>query len=345
MKKRILALCLLISLCLPLLASCSQEKKQTAETFEYFNTYSTLTVYCGKEEFSLYREEFLSTLKQYHQLFDIYNSYDGATNLKDVNERAPLSAVKISSELFDALTLGKDIHSLTSGKCNIALGTVTSIWHDIREAAQNAPENIIFPTQEVIDDALLHTDINALELDRENLTVRFSDERLSLDFGAIAKGYVTSLLCDKLIALGCKSFLINLGGNVASYGKKPKNATWSALVKNPFEDNSLGYNEIIYLNSETLVTSGSYQRFFIYDNKRYSHIIDSDSGYPAERFESVSVQAHYSSSALADALSTALFCMSYEEGCSLVSSLDGVSALWIFNDGSYKTSEGFGGTK
>lgn len=345
MAKRIISLILILLLSASSLCACSKSAKQTAECFDYFDTYSSLTSYCEKENFEIYEKEFHSLLKQYHELFDIYNSYGDVVNLKALNEQAAISPVRVCDELFDALMLASNLHSITQGKFNVSIGALTSIWHDARIKSLESPESAYIPSQDEISDALIHTDIRDLILDESNHTVFFADSRLSLDFGAIAKGYVASLLYERLVSLGCDNFLINLGGNVVSYGKKPQGKPWLVMVENPLEDKSLGYNEEIALEGETLVTSGSYQRFFTYNEKQYSHIIDPSSGYPADIFTSVSIQAPASSSALADALSTALFCISYEDGRALVERLEGVEALWIFKDGAYKATSGFGGTK
>lgn len=345
MKKRLIALILLTVLILPSLCSCSNEEKQTAERFDCFDTYSVLTVYCSDEEFEAYKQEFDAILLQYHELFDIYHSYDGVINLNTLNSQASVSPVRVSNELFDALKYAKELYTITNGKCNVALGALTSIWHDARLNAQDSPQNAYLPNEQSIIEALLHVDINAIILNEADKTVYFTDDALRLDFGSIAKGYVASLLYERLISVECEGFLINLGGNIVSHGKKPDGEAWRTKIENPFNDTSLGYNEVITLGDETLVTSGSYQRYFTYNEKQYSHIIDTDSGYPADIFTSVSVLADAKSSALADALSTALFCMSYEDGLALVRSIKGVSALWIFKDGSIKASSDFGGAK
>lgn len=346
MKKRILAIFLTAFLCSSLLFSCAKSEKHTVESFEYFDTYSSLTLYCDENKLSIYESEFKDTLEKYHELFDIYNSYDGIINLKHLNENASIAPVTVSSELFEALEYAKELSSLTNGKFNLALGAITSIWHNVRESASQENEALSFPSENEISDALSHTDLGSLVLNSSDSSVFFKDPRLALDLGGIAKGYVASLLCERLILAGCESFLINLGGNVVAFGKKPSGESWSAAVENPFNSASLGYNEVISLHNSTLVTSGSYQRFFTYHGKSYSHIINPQSGYPADGFSSVSVKAPHSKSALADALSTALFCMSYEEGLELVSSIEGVSAIWVFNDGSYKiSSDSFGGAQ
>lgn len=345
MKKRILSIILLSALILPSLFSCSKISKETAESFDCFDTYSSLTVYCEKNEFEAYEKEFNSVTKKYHELFDIYNAYDGVTNLKILNDRASLAPITVSRELFDALALAKELCLTTNGKCNVAIGALSSLWHNARELSNQEPSGAFIPSKSDINEALLHVDINALILDEKEFTVFYSDPELKLDLGAVAKGYVASLLYERLINLGCQSFILNLGGNIVTHGNKSNGEAYLAKIENPFEDKSLEFESAIELKDETLVTSGSYQRFFTVDGKKYSHIIDVENGYPSERFASVSVETDASRSALADALSTALFCMSYEDGLALIDSLDGVSALWIFNDGSCKASSTFGGAE
>ena len=343
MKKRIIVFILILSILPFSLFSCTASKKHVDEHFDFFDTYCSLTAYTDKETFASYSAEFERILQEYHKLFDIYNSYESTINLKDLNECASSAPIAISQELFDSLLLAKELYNTTNGKCNVAIGALTSIWHDARECAESTPENAYLPSASEINEAILHTDINDVILDNDTHTVFFADSMLSLDFGAIAKGYVASIIYQKLIKLGCDNFLVNLGGNVLSHGKKIQNEPWIIQIENPFDNKSLGYNEVIRLNESTVVTSGSYQRYFTYNDKAYSHIIDSSSGYPADTFTSVSIQAPADSSALADALSTALFCMSFEDGITLISKLEGIEALWIFNDGSFKTTSGFGG--
>lgn len=342
MKKRIIVFILILSIFPFSLFSCTASKKHVDEHFDFFDTYCSLTLYADEQEFMLYSTEFKTILQEYHKLFDIYNSYEGIVNLKTLNEYASSSPLTVSQELFDALLLAKELYNTTNGKCNVAIGALTSIWHDARECAQSDPQSAYIPTSIEINEAILHTNINSILLDKDTLSVYITDSKLSLDFGAIAKGYVASIIYNRLIELDCNNFLVNLGGNILSHGNKIKNEPWIIQIENPFNDKSLGYNEIIKLNETTVVTSGSYQRYFTYNDKAYSHIIDTSNGYPADTFTSVSIQAPAHSSALADALSTALFCMSLEDGITLISKLEGIEALWIFNDGSFRTTSGFG---
>ena len=237
MIKRAIAFFLIITLSLPFFISCAKKEKQVYENFNSFDTYSTLTIYGSKDEVKPFFDEFDKTLKQYHNLLDIYNAYDNTTNLKVINDNAGKEAISVSKELFDVLKFGIEMHRKTDGKLNVAIGSVTSMWHQTRENASKSPSTITLPTQDAIKEALLHTDINSVLLDEKTYSVKITDPKLSLDFGGIAKGYVASLLYNKLISLGCKSFLINLGGNVVSAGTKPDGSNWTSAIENPFENN------------------------------------------------------------------------------------------------------------
>lgn len=340
-KKRSMSLCALLILLamLPrLLSGCTLKKNnepKTCEFFGYFDTVSSLKLYESDEDkLNEARNKFESLLCDYDRLLDIYESHGEVVNLYDINLNAGKEPLAVDERLFDALEFGKQMYSLTDGACNIALGSVISLWHEAREHASKDPDGAYIPSESDISEALLHKDINSLLLDRDTLSVQITDPGLSLDLGAVAKGFVAEKAADLLCSLGYESFLINLGGNVLAVGKKSGGESWSAMIEDPFDDGRKGYTKVLKLCDQTLVTSGSYQRFYTVGERKYSHIISNLDGMPPEHFVSVSVLAPSASSALADALSTALFCMQLDAGKKLIASLDGVEAIWIAADGS-----------
>ena len=349
MKKRVITLSLTLSLLFSLLCSCSfamQPKKQVREYFGYFDTFSSLTVYTADEQlFESAADALDSLLYDYNRLFDIYNSYEGITNLRDLNASAGKGALSLDLRLIEALEFGKEMHILTNGHTNIALGSVISLWHEAREYSSANPESAYIPNRSAISEALLHTDINALVIDRKNSSAEITDGKLSLDLGAIAKGYVAERAEELLLGMGFEAFLINLGGNVLARGAKPDGSEWSSLIEAPFDNGNGGYSSPVLVSDLSLVTSGSYQRYYTVDGKNYSHVISKNDGMPPEYFVSVSILTKADASGLADALSTALFCMPLDDGRALIESIEGVEALWIFADGSIELTDGFGGGK
>jgi len=138
---------------------------------------------------------------------------------------------------------------------------------------------------------------------------------------------------------GITGYVLNVGGNVRTVGTKDGGEMWTAGIRNPEESEEIPYVAYLSLAGESLVTSGSYQRYYTVDGKNYHHIIDAETLMPAEGYLSVSVVC--ADSADGDALSTALFCMTVEEGRALVRSMEGVEALWILPDGTQLQSDGF----
>jgi len=138
---------------------------------------------------------------------------------------------------------------------------------------------------------------------------------------------------------GISGYVLNVGGNVRTVGTKGDGEKWVVGIENPDENSEESYIAYLELSGESLVTSGSYQRYYTVDSKRYHHIIDPETLMPSDKFLSVSVVCK--SSADGDAISTALFCMELNEGLEFVNSLSGVEAMWVDVDGNIHYSSGF----
>lgn len=344
---RIISFLLLIALLLTSLSfwSCGQKKtKFSTHSFDFFDTATTITGYeTTKEEFDRVSEEILLQLGEYHRLFTIYHRFDGMENLCTVNELQDGAhpVVTVDRRIVDMLKYAKEMYETTDGKVNIAMGSVLSIWHDYRSRGLDEPWSAELPPTDQLREAAKHTDIECLIIDEEASTVWLSDPKMSLDVGAVAKGYAVEMVAESLEEQGITGYVLNVGGNVRTIGSKPEGEPWTAGIENPMEDADEEYLEYLHLAGESLVTSGSYQRYYTVNGVNYHHIIDPNTLFPAEGYLSVSVVCK--SSALGDALSTALFCMSPEEGLTLVESLSGVEAMWVMADESRQYSSGFGG--
>ena len=188
-------------------------------------------------------------------------------------------------------------------------------------------------------EASAHTNIDDLLIDEANGTVTITDPQMTLDVGAVAKGYAVEMTARMLEERGISGFVINVGGNVRTVGTKANGELWLAGIENPVPDSEEPYVAYLGLAGESIVTSGSYQRFYIVAGKNYHHIIDAETLLPAERYLSVSIVCK--DSALGDALSTALFCMTPEDGLALIESIPDAEALWIMTDKTQQQSSGF----
>ncbi len=333
MKRFVCIVLIMIMLC-----GCSAPRQRfSAINIECFDTVTQIIAYTKTElDFKELESRVFNTLERYHKLFDAYNTYEGVNNIKTINDNAGKSPVKVDPDLFEMLEFSKKAYTFTKGKTNIAMGSVLYLWHEHRAHSLENPDTSI-PEMSKLVEKNEHTDIENLVLDKENMTVFLSDPEMRLDVGAVAKGYAADKIAAYLRGCGYDSVAISLGGNVVTIGKRDDGTEWSIGVQDP--QNPDGTVLSTKLVDTSLVTSGDYQRFYYHEGKKYHHIIDPDTLMPAEYFSSVSIVCP--SPATADALSTALFCMPYDEGLQLVEAIDGVEAMWITADGTRYMSSGF----
>ena len=301
-------------------------------SFSYFDTFTKIIgAETTQDEFAEVSGKALELLGEYHKLFDIYNEYDGIVNICTLNKvvDGQHRQLTVDQKIIDMLTYAKEMYRVTDGKMNIAMGSVLSIWHDYRTAGLDDYKNASLPPMSDLQAAAEHVNIDDIIIDDENNTVLLADPKMKLDVGAFAKGYAVEMVARMLEDMGKTGYTVNVGGNIRTIGTKYTGDKWKAGIENPADTTT--YIEYISLAGEAVVTSGSYQRYYYVNGKSYHHIIDIDTLMPADRgFLSVSVICN--DSGLGDGLSTALFCMTLEEGLALVNSLDGVEAMWVTED-------------
>lgn len=338
-RQRLLALLLCFALLLGLTGCEGQTNRYQAQFFDVFDTVSQIVGYERNEQaFTANAEEMHRLLLEYHHLYDIYNDYEGMANLKTVNDMAGKEPVQVDQRIIELLIFAKEAYTLTEGRVNVAYGAVLSLWHEKREA--NVPEEwASLPEADALAEAAQHTSIEDVIIDEEASTVYLRDPMMSLDVGGIAKGYATEQVALQMEAAGVDHVLMSIGGNIRAIGKRGDGADWVCAVESPYEDGENDYLARTYLDGMSLITSGDYQRYYVVDGKRYHHIIDPQTTYPADYHRSVSILA--ADSGLADAISTAVFLMPFEEGLDMIESMDGIEALWAEPDGDILMSSGF----
>lgn len=322
--------------------SCSENKQKSkfnTYSMDYFDTVITITGYeYTQEDFDAVSKEVLDLLGEYHRLYTIYHRFDGLENLCTINELVDGEhrTVTVDRRIIDLLIYAKEMYTLTDGIMNIAMGSVLSLWHDYRTIGMDNPTEASLPPMNKLLSAAEHTDIEKMVIDEENCTVTLTDPLMKLDVGAIAKGYATERVALHLEQKGVTGYVLNVGGNVRTIGAKADGDNWTIGIENPDGEEYLAY---LSLNGQSVVTSGSYQRFYYVDGKAYHHIIHPDTLMPAENFTSVSIVCN--NSGLGDALSTALFCLSYEQGKTLIETISDAEAMWVTKDGNITYSSGW----
>ncbi len=340
---------ILLFLCLLMLLStgCAQSKthRYQAEFLQLFDTVTKVVGYSdSKEHFSEFAEQVRAKLEEYHRLYDIYNNYESVKNIKTINDNAGVAPVKVDRSIMDLLLFAREEYKATGGKVNVAMGSVLSIWHDYRESGLDHPESAQLPPMERLTEAAKHTNIDDMIIDETASTVYLADPLMTLDVGAVAKGYAVEQVVRYFESQGVTSLLLSVGGNVKAIGEKAETGAggdnrWVIGIQNPDQSSGQDYLMRLAIKGISIVSSGNYERYYVVNGVRYHHIIDPDTLFPADYCAQVTILCR--DSGLGDALSTAVFNMPLDAGRAYIDSLSDVEAIWVMKDGSVEYSEGF----
>jgi len=263
----------------------------------------------------------------YHKLTDRYNSYEGINNIYYINyNNSNDEFLTLDKELYNIIKIGKEMHQKSNYKLDISMGNVIDIWRSYRESKIGIPtyDELKKVDTNSIDDIILLDDY------------KIKNNHPNIDLGSIAKGYATEKVGEYLKRMNVTEFLINAGGNVL-VGKKDNNEPYKVGLENPNSTSGEVF-KVLKISSKSVVTSGGYERNYIYNGQTYHHIIDPDTLFPSNYMKSVTVITD--SSTYGDFLSTTLFLMNIEDGKKYVDSLDNVEAIWYSNDNEIITSKG-----
>ena len=319
MRRMKIAVMLMSLLCTA--AGCTQETKKELTKYSNmavdagFDTVLTYTefgydVEAMRKNFETCEEMFSSFSDQ----FDIYNSFEGLNNLKTINDNAGVQPVKVSADIIEMLKDAKLFYDLSDGAFDVTIGSLLKVWHNYREAgmaANTEGKEAAVPSEAELKEAAAYCGWDKIIIDEENQTVFITDPHVSLDVGGIAKGFAAEKIGQKIESAAESYANINAGGNIRTVHSKADGTPWNIGIQDP---DSGTYAVIVSMDgSLSFVTSGDYERYYTgSDGKRYHHIIDPATMYPADFYRSVSIVTE--DSAAADALSTTLFCLSIEDG-------------------------------
>lgn len=298
------------------------QKKEYSSNIYYMDTYIYIKVYSNKNKAKEALNNVESIYKQYHQLSDRYHHYDGITNVYDIKNNDLKDNLVLDDKLYNLLVYADKWHQKYN-KYNIEIGNIIDTWKKYRDSETGIPS---------IEELKSINKITNLVLLGNNTIL---NNHPNLDLGSIAKGYATEEAGKYLESIGINEYLINAGGNVKvgnSYGKKYYNIG----IQSPKKDGNLLTK--VKGNNISVVTSGSYERFYEYDGNIYHHIIDPDTLMPSKYMKSVTVITH--DSALGDILSTVLFLNSVDDGMNIIKEYD-AEAIWYTNEDNIIRSDGF----
>lgn len=319
-----------------------------------FVLFLSLTFYsCGKEKFEARSENrfLMGTIciltlyggegqDIYDGVFDLIAKEDRLMSLQRedsdlgrINRAAGQKAVQVSPDTYKVVESALSYARLSGGAFDPTIAPLVELW-GISSGNPGIP-----PAPRDIEEKKLLTDYQKVAMKPDN-RIYLEKKGMEIDLGGIAKGYIADKVKQYLVEKGVKRGIINLGGNIVVVGSKPGDQPWRIGIQNPFETrgNHIG---IATVKDKTVVTSGIYERFFIYQGKRYHHILDPSTGYPVEN-DLASVTIITDKSIDADALSTSLFVLGVEKGLALIESINGAEAVYVTKDRRVIESSGSG---
>lgn len=237
--------------------------------------------------------------------------------------------VRIERATWEALQLGCFYSAQSAGYFDITMGALTQLWDFRRKTV---------PDERAVAQALGHVGWGQLEFlsTDDCYLARKIDPELLVDVGGCAKGYIADRLMEFLVQAGARNVYLSLGGNVTVRGTNERGRPWNIGVRNPVGPGVVG---TVPLTAGSMVTSGVDERYFIYNGRRYHHILDCRTGRPAESdLASVTVVSGRSSDG--DGFSTALLCMGYERAAVFVEGRPEIEAVFVLSDGTVRSSSG-----
>lgn len=252
----------------------------------------------------------------------LISSWDKSSQTSKININAGIQPVKVDIELFDLIKRSIAISKITDGAFDISYASMDKIW--IYDGSMKE-----LPTDEEIKSSISKVGYQNIILNEADQTVFLKLKDMKIGFGGIGKGYAADKAKSLLMLEGVNSGIINASGDMNTWGKQPNGEEWKVAITNPMNKNK-GYGMLPITNG-AVVTSGDYEKFVLLNNKKYSHIIDPRTGYPADGIISATVFAP--SAEFADALATSLIVMGTEVGLDKINQLPDVECILIDKKG------------
>lgn len=268
-------------------------------------------------------------INEVKRIENLISDWIPTTQISEINKNAGIQPVKVDEEVFDLVERAIKISKLTNGAFDISYASMDKIWKFDGSMKE-------MPTPEAIKKSVEKIGYQNIILDKENKTIFLKYTGMKLGLGGIGQGYIADKVKELLQSKGCNSGLVNVSGDINTWGKQPNGELWTVGIVNPMNKNKVFAT--FPLDNSAVETSGSYEKFVTFNGIRYSHIIDPRTGYPATGIVSVSVFSKQTE--IADALATGIFVLGVDVGLDLVNQLKGIQCIIVDDKGKIHASKG-----
>lgn len=326
MKKALIAVMLCIALLLTGCQSKAAEPRKQSTVVFYFDTVVTITVYSNDENILSGLDE--ECLRYENMLSKTVEGSD-VWNINHANGER----VAVNEETRELILTALEFSRLSDGRFDITVEPCVALWDFTSE------DRGVLPDSDELAAAAEKVDWTKVDVNDEGVLI---PEGMSIDLGAIAKGYISDRIADYFVEKGVESALLNVGGNVRTVGLKPDGSNWRIGIQDPEGVRDQSIVGVATLGDNAVVTSGIYERGFILDDVVYHHILDPNTGWSVQN-ELAGVTIVAKEACTADALSTTVFAMGLEEGSEFIENFDGVDAIFVTRDGDISWTSGLDG--
>jgi len=333
MRRQVSVISVIVLLCFAIAAfGCKSGgltgAKPYKETQFLMDTVIEITAY-GPNAESAVKEAFA----EFKRLHNLTNYFDAGSQVSKVNQAAGRQKVVVDAELIAIIKRANQLSDQLDGAFDVTIGPLSELWGIGRKGDY-------IPSPAEISAVLPLVNYRQVEVNEEQHTIFLPKPGMKLDLGGIAKGYAADRAIDTLKAQGITSALVNAGGDVRVIGVKPDGQPWRIGVQHPRNTDGISA-KLSLTNWDTMETSGDYQRYFISNGTRYSHILDPKTGYQPRQIASVTIVNNNSGDG--DILSTAVFVLGVERGLELLKQFPDTEAIILTNDGKTVTTPGLTG--
>ena len=268
-------------------------------------------------------------IQEVKRIENLISDWIPTTQISQVNQNAGIKAVKVDEEVFNLVERAIKISKLTDGAFDISYASLDKVWKF--DGSMKA-----MPSPEAIKKSVEKIGYQNIILDKNEKTIFLKITGMKLGLGGIGQGYIADKIKDLLQSNGSVSGIVNVSGDINTWGRQPNGEPWTVAIVNPMDKNKVFAT--FPLEDSAVETSGSYEKYVTFNGVRYSHIIDPRTGYPATGVVSVSVFAKQTE--IADALATGIFVLGVDVGINLVNQLKGIECIMVDSKGKVHTSKG-----
>jgi thiamine biosynthesis lipoprotein len=272
-----------------------------------------------------------TVIREISRIENLISDWIPATQVSQVNANAGVRPVRVDQEVFELAERALELSRLTEGAFDISFAAMERIWKfDGSMIAMPSPESVRKSVEKV--------GYKNIVLDKENRTIFLKKKGMKIGFGALGEGYAADRCRDMMLKKGIKAGIVNGSGDMSVWGKQPDGSDWLIGINDPMNPGELF--AVIPVLQGAVVTSGSYEKFVMLNGKRYSHIINPATGYPASGLTSVTVFGP--SAERANGFSTSLMVMGKKAGLRFLSRFPEYSCLMITDSGKVFSSPNLG---